>query len=189
MNKNKDYEQLCLEIYSSVASGVKWECRCKGDRSCSDCEIGRTCPDENWRPYRIGEAIHPDFEYRQCLDSWVVNRHKGDNDFVIKYIVVSDEEFNKNWKSFGYYHHGTEKECLEYVKDHQEESWFNDVLDEMLKPDSLLVGECTVKARDIFYYEQGAVRTLKELKKRLKPYKTISVNGIVDILYKMGIKL
>lgn len=189
MNKDKmtdnSYKQLCIDIYSSIASGAKWECRCKGNRTCSTCEIG-TCPDESWRPFNMGEAIHPDFEYRQCPDRWVVNRHKGNQNFVIKYIIVTDEEFHKNWSQYGYYLHGTEKECLEYIEANQEASWVDDNIDKLTDCRN---GGDLLTHKDIYYYERGMSDVLRELKKRLKPFKTISVSTLSDVLYRMGIRI
>lgn len=94
-------ENEIKEMYKSIANGDKWECKCNGNNTCSQCEIG-TCLDETWRPFKLGEAIHENFEYRK-VEKWCVTTMKEiiKLDLLKSYdtpIFVGSKEDCEEWK-------------------------------------------------------------------------------------------
>lgn len=71
-------KQIKEMLNGIINNGEKWECRPKGyycseeqkyvDKQCDYDACGHTCRDDcydDWHPYKLGDEIHKDWEYRK----------------------------------------------------------------------------------------------------------------------------
>lgn len=52
-----------------INNGEKWECRCLKQECCSDCDYS-CVKNKIWQSYKLGNAIHDDWEYRK-VETWL----------------------------------------------------------------------------------------------------------------------
>lgn len=56
--------EIKIMLNGIINNNEVWEYRCSSKNECSTCMIGK-CTIKNWKPYRLGYAINPNFEYRK----------------------------------------------------------------------------------------------------------------------------
>lgn len=108
------------EMYKSLANGDDWECKCNGHNTCSQCEI-EVCPYETWQPYKLGEAIRENFEYRK-VETWYVVSTDRDKEGHIIFNVVSHQPLLDS----NIYTEGTKEECEKWIKEHTKKTWLEE---------------------------------------------------------------
>lgn len=115
-----------------IDNGTEYECR---DTSCimslsnitkDICNKCKMCQGERlWKPYKLGEAIHENFEYRK-KEKWCVIKIECCPD----YIITLKNEHNKNELYFESYQ---KEECEKWVEKHTKKTWLEEICENMKK--------------------------------------------------------
>lgn len=169
-------ENEIKEMYKSLANGDDWECKCNGYNNCTHCEVG-FCPDENWRPYKLGEAIHENFEYRK-IEKWCVTTQKE----------IFELDLLKSYETPIFV--GSKKECEKWIKGYMNKTWLEEKLNEMRKSST----EYTCTELDMYELgcENGIIEACKKILEEVDKNEShyyFSYFDVRDIINDLGVEV
>lgn len=156
-----------------INNDEKWECRK---------EIGYDQIDElyiysEWKPYKLGDEIRSDYEYRK-VEKYIVFFNMNIN------LEIGLKSKHSNLKSFEF--EGTKEECEQWVKDHSK-TW----LEEYIKNETLVMNS----ERDIAKKSIQAVckKILEEFENKLPLYidtgRNYLLKDIKSIIKDLGVEV
>lgn len=135
-------EQKKEMLNGIINNGEKWECRQKTGYD----PIDELYTYTEWQPYKLGDDIHNDYEYRK-IKTWFVY------DYVNNFKLTSEFDTTLNaW------HKGTKEECEKWIEEHTKKTWLEENClkfsnDKSLRP---------------YVYCVGAEEVCKEILKKVK---------------------
>lgn len=110
-------EEQIKEMYLEIINNSeKWECRCQKQECCSDCAF--SCIENKiWQPYKLGEGIHEDWEYRK-VEKWYVVKETNQTFNICPY------EKAKQYNPIHF--EGTKEECEKWIEEHTKKTWLEE---------------------------------------------------------------
>lgn len=112
-------EDKIKEMYKSLANGDEWEC--KPNAICAE-ECQPKCDLCDWRPYKLGDEIIPDWEYRQ-IEKWYVVKETNQ--------TFSICPFEKAKQYNPIYFEGSKEECEKWIKENTKKTWLEERLEKV----------------------------------------------------------
>lgn len=168
-------EQIKEMLNGIINNGEKWEGRPKYanvcDQKCSLCHISGKCL---WQPYKLGDEIHADWEYRK-VETWCVFKCKDNIYLRGKKEILENDRIELIFE-------GTKEECESYIKEHTKKSW----LEEYIK---LTVTKRHRKNDVVIDITEVCKKILEEVKKSNNILGSIVYKDVEDIIKDLGIEL
>lgn len=176
-------EQVKSMLKDIINNGSEYECKPNFECDTDGCDICRYKGYCDWRPYKLGDEIHPDWEYRK-VEKWYVFDYE-DND----YRIFKDDIDCAVPVVF----EGSKEACEKWVKEHTKKIW----LEERKSCLSLLF-----ERKAINCYETGVKEVCKKILEEVDSYKwnyddydmersfdVIEVSDIHKVIKDLGVEL
>lgn len=103
-----------------INNGEKWECRALPH--CGICfeEHCQTLCAHKWQPYKLGDEIHADWEYRK-VETWCVFKCKDNIYLRGKKEILENDHIELIFE-------GTKEECEKWIEEHTKKSWLEEYM-------------------------------------------------------------
>lgn len=107
-------EQIKKMLNGIINNDEKWEYT----------HIDRNGDYTPWKPYKLGNEIHDNWEYRK-VEKWYVESTDRDKEGHIIFSVVSHQPLLDS----NIYFEGTKEECEKWIKEHTQKTWLEEYLE------------------------------------------------------------
>lgn len=175
---NSDIREMISDI---VNNNAEYEVK-KCNRQCNVVDDGLYCCCEykKWIPYKLGDEIHSDCEYRK-VEKWYVYE-SGD---TYETRTYKTEPLPKGCEKYTHLFEGTKEECDEWIKENNNKTW----LDERKSCLSVSFSKEVING-----YSAGATEICKKIlekangmNKQLDRYHKINIIELESIIKELGI--
>lgn len=176
--------EIKLMLKDIIDNNAEYECKPNFDCdvNCKRCRYEWYC---NWRPYKLGDEIHPGWEYRK-VEKWYIYKSiteangftKGNDGFWYCSVRYKDEHTIFS---------GSEEECEKWIKEHTKKTW----LEERKSCLSVSLDKRTIA---INCYEAGVKEVCKKILEEVGNYcectdELVGKEELFNIIKNLGIEL
>ena len=115
-------EQIKEMLNGIINNGEKWECRpiIKANNAI-DLEEKQNRYNFKYEPYKLGDEIHDDWEYRKVETLYVASTDRDEEGHIIFSIVSHQPLLDSNT-----YFKGTKEECEKWIEEHTKKTWLEE---------------------------------------------------------------
>lgn len=176
-------EQKKEMLNGIINNGEKWEGRCTKKLFCFN-NYNTPCEDNHkWQPYKLGDEIHDDWEYRK-VETWYVFKNVN-----FQYETLKNK-VGRNIDKLVF--EGTKEECEKWIEEHTKKTWLEETF-----PLGLIVGDLHMEGEK---ERKGATEVCKKILEEVKckiaekrklgfTFVNIDAKELKEIIKELGIEV